>query len=230
MLTTNGSNGFIHKLPKATVIDSREDLILSYCRGKTVLHLGCVESQKATGNGASLHFKLLKVAKRVIGVDIDQEGMDLMNKKVVDDLVCCDVQALDQIRLDVPIDVIVAGEIIEHLANPGLCLSGIAQMMQENKSILIVTVPNAFSFRNFFSVLVAMKENVLADHNFYFSHTTIKGLLEKHSLRITDFYTYSNLRDEIKPFKRFTKRILNRTVFRLSPFSAEGLIAIAVKE
>ena len=223
-----------HKLPRTKLVANRAELITQYCKDKNVLHLGCVESGTTTesfNDNSLLHLQILKVAKRAIGIDIDEKGIEFLTKQGIPDLIVFDAQNLSQLQLNVPIDVIVAGEIIEHIPNPGLLLKGVSQLLDKNKSksILIVTVPNAFSLRHFVPVFLNKKEFVLPDHNFYFSYCTLKALLESSGLKIIDFYTYSNLHKNLKPLKKFAKKIINQTIFRFAPFCAQGLIAIAGK-
>jgi predicted TPR repeat methyltransferase len=223
-----------HKLPRTKLVANRAELITRYCKDKNVLHLGCVASGstiESFNDNSLLHLQILKVAKRAIGIDIDEKGIEFLTKQGIPDLIVFDAQNLSQLQLNLPIDVIVAGEIIEHVPNPGLLLKGASQLLDKNKSksILIVTVPNAFSLRHFVPVFLNKKEFVLPDHNFYFSYSTLKALLESCGLNLIDFYTYSNLNKNLKPLKRFAKNILNNTILKFSPFSAEGLIAIAGK-
>lgn len=224
---------FIHKLPGIKLVESREELILSYCKGKTVLDLGCLGSAltvQSLHKGDLLHLKSRQVASNVVGVDIDKNGINFLTDQGIPNLVRLDVQEIDKLKLDIPINVILAGEILEHLENPGLFLKSISKLMSRNESILIITVPNAFSLRNFFSVLVNRKEMVRSDHKYYFSYVTIKCLLNRYNLRVIGCYAYSNLRRELTPLKKSMKKLLNRTVLRFSPFLAEGLIVIAGKE
>jgi hypothetical protein len=166
--------------------------------------------------GASLHQKLLRVARRVTGVDADKDALECLGQQGIRNLICADVQMPQ--ALDIP-------EIPR--PNPGLCLANIARLMNNGNTILLITVPNAFSFRNFFSVLSRNKEKVRADHNYYFSYTTLKSLLATYGFSIDDVYTYSNLRDGQNPLKKIVKRIVNNTIIRHSPFIAEGLIVVA---
>jgi 2-polyprenyl-3-methyl-5-hydroxy-6-metoxy-1,4-benzoquinol methylase len=220
------ANISFHKLPHIKVISNRDNFILNYCTDKNVLHLGCVGSLRCWDKGSPLHLKLLSVAKRVIGIDINKEKIEYLRKKGISDLICFDVEKLDQIEISTSIDVIIAGEILEHLPNPGLCLSSTSRLMNKN-AVFIITLPNAFSLRNFLSVMVNKKELVRDDHNFYFSYITLKALLKRYNFTIVNFLAYSNLRDDLMPLKRFIKKVFNCTIFRFSPFTAEGLIAIA---
>jgi 2-polyprenyl-3-methyl-5-hydroxy-6-metoxy-1,4-benzoquinol methylase len=219
-----------HRLPRARLVTDRTSFIQSFCRGKNVLHLGCVGTFQSIDKSYSLHQKVLEVAATVTGIDVDEKAIEYLRQKGITNLICADIQipgALDRPEIAGPIDVIVAGELLEHLPNPGLCLENITKLMHRHKSVLLITVPNAFSFRNFFSVMLTNRELVLSDHRCYFSYTTIKALLEGCGLSIIDVCVYSNFRQGQHPLKRFAKKILNNTLFRYSPFLAEGIIVTA---
>ncbi len=215
------------RLPRPEVIEDRTDFISAYCRDKTVLHLGCIGNLETFETGSALHLHLMKRAKRVIGVDINRDAIEHLSRRGISDLICFDVTQLDRLDLEGPIDVIVAGEILEHLSNPGLCLGALSEVMRRKRAILIVTVPNAFSTRHFLGVLLAGRELVRPDHCCYFSYSTLKELLGRHNLQVVEYYAYSQIRQGMVWWKRIIKMVLNRTVLRISPFAAEGLVAIA---
>jgi 2-polyprenyl-3-methyl-5-hydroxy-6-metoxy-1,4-benzoquinol methylase len=223
---------FVQKLPKVRLLDSRDDFILNQCKGKNVLDLGCVKSGltvESFNKRDLLHLKIRKVAENVIGVDNDKEGIEFLVKQGTPNLICLDVQEIDKLQLYLPIDVIVAGEIIEHLANPGLCLKGILRFMKPNDTTLIVTVPNAFSFHSFLSVAIKRAELVMPDHNFYFSYRTLHSLLHRHGFRILKLQPYYDVRTPSSSVKRLIKGFLARTLYRICPWCAEGIIAVANK-
>lgn len=222
-----------HRLPRVKVLASRVELVQSYCREKNVLHLGCVGTLESFDKGYSLHQKISEVAARVMGVDADKQAIECLKRKGIQELACADVQAPGAFKIPEikkPVDVVVAGELLEHLPNPGMCLKNIAELMDKQRSILLVTVPNAFSLRNFFSVLLRNNELVRADHNYYFSYMSIKHLLSSCGFSIVDIFVYSNLQIARNRVKRIVKSILNKTVFRYSPFMAEGIIVVAKAE
>lgn len=98
-----------------------------------------------------------------MGVDADKQAIECLKRKGIQELACADVQAPGAFKIPEikkPVDVVVAGELLEHLPNPGMCLKNIAELMDKQRSILLVTVPNAFSLRNFFSVLLRNNELV----------------------------------------------------------------------
>jgi hypothetical protein len=226
---------FTHNLPKVKLVHNRESLIVDYCKNKNVLHLGCVQSGltiESFRDNSLLHLKIMKVAKRVIGVDIDRNGLNFLSSQGVQDLVYCDIQNLGDLILDVPIDIVVAGEVLEHLPNPGLFLSGISKFFNksDHEILLLMTVPNAFSLRHFMSVFLNKKELVMPDHTCYLSYVTIKALFDRYELNLINFYTYCNLNNSASLPKRLIKKIINHTLLKFAPFSAEGLIAVAGKK
>ena len=221
---------FIHKLPKVKLVTNREDFILSFCKGKNVLDLGCVRSgmtKESFYKEDLLHLKLLKVARNVVGVDIDKEGIDFLTELGISNLICLDVQELEKLNLDIRFDIIIAGELIEHLDNPGLFLRGVSRFMRPDNTILIITVPNAFSLRHFLAVILRSIELVMQDHNFYFSYTNLYSLLERHGFQILELLPYYNIEATSNRFKHWCKAILSQSIHRISPWSAEGLVVVA---
>lgn len=222
------SNICYHPLPKAKLVSSRDDFIVSQCLDKNVLHLGCVGLIDFWNKGTALHLRLSKVAKNIIGVDLNKAAIDYLQQKGIPNLICWDAECIDKLKLSIKIDVIITGELLEHLKNPGLLLQGLRWHMDAN-TYLIITVPNAFSLRNFLSVLINKKELVRADHHFYFSYMTLRSLLLQYGLTPVKWLTYSNLRYDLKFPRRLVKIFCNQTLFYFSPFTAEGLIVITKK-
>lgn len=165
----------MHRIPDAKCIQDRKVFIVERCKGKRVLNLGC-----ASG---SLHEEIKKVAASVIGVDraLDS-GADLL----------CDLDFQPHAifeeygRRGWPSpELIVAGEIIEHLANPGLVLHAV----RRHGCPLIITVPNAFSSpaRQWSGKAY---ENVNPDHVAWYSWRTLKTLVERYDFTVREFHWY----------------------------------------
>ena len=93
-----------------------------------MLHLGCTNwpyTSEAIENKMLLHFELEKMAGELYGFDYDQRGLDVLADAGAKNLYRADLEKLDDLDLNETFDVIVAGEMIEHLNNPGLFLKGI---------------------------------------------------------------------------------------------------------
>src|SRR5687767_403290 len=106
----------------------RVDFIKEHCAGKKVLHLGCANypyTQQSLDNDMLLHSELAHTAGELHGFDFDQAGLDILSRNGVKNLHQGDLERLEEAALNDTFDVIVAGEIIEHLYNPGLFLRGI---------------------------------------------------------------------------------------------------------
>ena len=127
----------------------RESAIAEIVRGKRVLHLGCIGFADSDPLARvdlfqkSLHFRLSQIAD-VVGVDYAesvitqlQSGGHGMN------IVVGDVEMLDEVPINGQFDIVLAGDIIEHIANPGKMLAGI-QRFCGPETELVLTTPNAF--------------------------------------------------------------------------------------
>jgi hypothetical protein len=68
-------------------------------------------------------------------------------------------------------------------------LQSIKKLMNE-KTTLLVSVPNAFSTTNIWNMLKGI-EYVHPDHNYYFSYVTFNKILKKSGLDIKESYVYS---------------------------------------
>lgn len=219
-------SGWNFKLPKKLV--DREKLILDLCENKKVLHLGCVDypiASEKIERGEWLHSKICQVANRVLGIDINCEGVSyLVNNHNIGNIICADVQSLsgELFYKYGSFDLIVAGEIIEHLSNPGLFLDGI-NMFMNNDSVLLITTTNAYSLKRFIKILTYI-EGVHSDHTFYFSHSVLTRLLSNHNYDVVDRMNYSH--KNIKPFLPY---LIEKCGSIINPNYCDGLIYLAKK-
>jgi hypothetical protein len=161
----------------------REQFLVELCRGKRVLHFGFVDapfSEERTRKGQLLHFRIRESAAFVHGTDVDEKSIALyrqitgdMENSVLD--IITPQSSLATFAKD--FDVVLFGEVLEHLKNPGLALANLHQICEGNpKSKLCVTTPNAFSVACFLSA-IRDYELVHPDHYYYFSPTTLRKLL-----------------------------------------------------
>lgn len=207
---------FLHSLPADPVVSTnRKAYVVERCRGKKVLHVGCVDAGLTESRLASdkfLHTQIQAVASRVWGVDVDAEGLDVMRRHGIADLFHADGESLDSLELDDKPDLIVACEILEHLPNPGRFLDALKHYQCE----VLISVPNAYSFRAF-RALSTGQELVHEDHNYYFSITSLSTMLRKHGFEVLERGVYywpseDELGQEI------------RTLVEHHPFYGDGLL------
>jgi 2-polyprenyl-3-methyl-5-hydroxy-6-metoxy-1,4-benzoquinol methylase len=222
----------VHPIPNAAAISDREEFITRTCQNRSVLHLGCAGwplTEESLRDGTLLHSALSKVSARAFGMDLCEEGLSVLRSHGFRDLIKLDVEEIDQLHLETPPDVIVAGEILEHLSNPGLFLQGASILMRHAKCKLIISVPNAFSLRHFVSLMFQKTELVMPDHTAYYSFNTLSELVRRYGLQVREFYNYTEVSKRSSRFNRFAKRLLNATLLRAFPHLSEGIIAVVEK-
>ena len=209
----------------------RLELIRRLALGKKMLHLGCTNwpyTEDAIENGMLLHFDLQETASELYGFDFDQAGIDLLASHGSRNLFQADLEKLDQVSLDETFDVIIAGEMIEHLNNPGLFLTGIKRFMRSETQLVITTV-NAYCAMRFFQYGLRGKgginEPVHPDHIAYYSYSTLKLLLARHDFNVEHFAFY-DLGDEHRPHSRKLWNVINDVCVKIAPQWADGVIAI----
>lgn len=185
-----------HQLPDTPLVEGRVNYILDQCRGKRVLHLGCVDAgllAERYARGELVHQKLAAVSADLWGVDVDAEGIAFLQEQGFGQLFVGDVCELSTFaRLgDTRFEVILASEVMEHLLNPGLFLDAVKTVMTPGETTLIVTVPNAFRI----STLLWLRngvEYVHPDHNYWFSCYTAANLLRKCGFAVDSVLMYTH--------------------------------------
>lgn len=209
----------------------RTDFILANCAGKKVLHLGCTNypyTEDAIKHQMLLHFDLEKAAESVYGIDFDQASIDILEVHGSGNIFRADLERLDDLDLDETFDVIVAGEMIEHLNNPGLFLNGIKRFMNKDSRLLLTTI-NAYCGMRF--VIYGLRgkrgstEPVHPDHVAYYSYSTLKLLIERHGLQVESFLFY-DIGREHRPHNRWYINAINDLSVKIAPQWADGIIAV----
>jgi len=99
--------------------------------------------------------------------------------------------------------------------------------MKHHRSVLLVSVPNAFCLRRLVTLIFRRTELVHPEHTAYYSVATLSELLRRYHLNIRELYAYSDLTSASTPLKRFVKLAANASLFRFAPQISEGIIAIA---
>lgn len=183
------------QLPAAELVNGRFDSILSACASRRVLHVGCVDAgflEERFAHGDLLHQRLAGVAGELWGVDADEAGISFLRDRGFNNLIVGDVCRRDWLGAvsGQDFDVIVASEVVEHLMNPGLFLEGVQELMVDDTTKLLITVPNAFRLDTLRHLLSGI-EFVHPDHNYWFSYHTLTNLLKKSGLQIDTVLAYS---------------------------------------
>ena len=161
----------------------RQDEIVRLCTNKTVLHLGFImhdQWRDRLRDGNWLHARLMSVAARIVGLDYLKEEVDEIQKTVGCECVVGDCLDLDNEDLDGTFDVIVCGELIEHLENPKAMLDGIRRFCTKN-SVIIITTPNPWDRKWIANTQSGLNEKTWLnpEHVCWFSMETLKNMLTR---------------------------------------------------
>lgn len=207
----------------------RAQYLRDVCRGRDVLHLGCTNwpyREQSAGDDRFIHFPLVEVGREVWGVDADREGLDALAAQGVRNLVRADLERLDEAPIDRTFDVVVAGEVIEHLSNPGLFLAGVKRFLRPD-SVFVVTTVNAYCAMRF--LIYALRgrggpnEPVHPDHVAYYSFSTLNHVLSRAGFR-REMFLFYDIGNEHRRFNRKPLLWFNDLAVRVSPQLADGVI------
>lgn len=231
-----GQDEMAHELPRAEIVD-RIEWLLAQCAGKRVMHVGFADKGFRLEQGRAgrwLHGRVQEVASELVGVDADRAGVAAASEDGFDAYVvdCTDTKAVAALGIE-PADIVLAGEVIEHLAAPGPFLDAMHHFCKPDGT-LIITTPNAYGLINVAASITRRVEINHPDHVVMFTWRTLTELMRRsgwdHAQTVTYLPTVrergSRSRLEVAAvrlvvgFERLLGK-LNR------PFSADGLIVTA---
>jgi len=237
--TTLRGRDFIHRIPRAPVVDRIEQL-MKVARGRRVIDVGFVDvglMAAKTDQGTWLHRRLSEVAAELVGIDIDEAGVRVARRMGFEAHVadCQEAEALARLHLK-PADIVVAGELIEHLDRPGDFLQAI-RCLTGSSGLLALSTPNAMALTNFV-VSVFRREIVNPDHVAWYSRQTILTLLARHGWSPEGFAYYALPNQNTNPDLRVTEQFLVRTwnacrmpmrgIYGFWPSLADGMVILAL--
>lgn len=145
--------------------------------GKNILDIGCrdgvLTATYADGNN-------------VTGLDIDEDALKRASTKLGIKTIHADLNNEWGVE-DGSFDVVVAGEVLEHLYYPNRVISKVKRAMKSD-GLFVGSVPNAFSLRNRLRLLFAAKRNTpLADptHINHFSRRELENILKDNFVHVS---------------------------------------------
>jgi len=156
---------------------TREDRILEWVKGPNILDVGCTDHIVRENSVYWLHQHLSQKFARVVGIDISEENLEKMRALGYKNLYRMDAESFS---LEEKFDTIVAGELIEHLSNPGLFLNQARSHLNPGGR-LIVTTPYVFSLLYvLYSNLKFPKTCENPEHTNWLCIETMRRLSKRH--------------------------------------------------
>lgn len=157
----------------------RPNFILQFVRGKDALDVGVVQHDvSAYEHPAWIHAHVHRSAASCVGIDYLEEGVRFLQTKGFN-VIQANAEDFDLKR---SFDVVVAGEIIEHLNNVGRFLVTVRRHLRSGGR-LVITTPNPWFVGHFWEALFGdPQEN--PEHTAWFSMGMLREILRRHGFEV----------------------------------------------
>lgn len=193
------------------IVDSRVRFIPEYCKDKVVLTIGCVDMIDACPidelikKGNHQMYNLDRVCKKVVGIDINKEGIDIL-KKMGFEAYCYDIQSQSIEEVEQKIyDVLILSHILEHIPNMYEFVQIIVSKFKFKE--VIIAVPNSYHFYNIINMCIKNKEVVSNDHYYTFTPITLMKFLDSLGFKCEQLYFDREIIPRFIPKNIFFKKI-----------------------
>jgi 2-polyprenyl-3-methyl-5-hydroxy-6-metoxy-1,4-benzoquinol methylase len=172
-----------------------QEFVSSLVRGRTVLDVGCVEhTVEREQVDTWLHGHLRRSAARVVGLDYNAAAVAELNRRGYQ-VIFGDAMEAD---LGERFDVVIAGEIIEHVENAGALIRNLKRHLRPGGQ-MVITTPNAFFGLHFVESLVASPyRRWNSEHVSWYCYFTLGSLLSRCGMEISSCWYFTRSRKTLK--------------------------------
>lgn len=183
---------------------TRVERIIKLVKGPLILDVGCTGHIVDITSDEWLHEQLCIKFNNVYGVDTSIENVGKLIELGYKNI---SLQNAEDFVFNIKFDTIVAGELIEHLSNPGSFLENSINHLKPDGQ-LIITTPNPFSLIiQAYAYLKYPRTCQNNQHTMWFCPSTMRELTNRYNLKIKFFdliYDYSES-DPSKKYRFFVK-------------------------
>lgn len=196
--------------------------ILDRCRGRTVLDVGCVGQDRGPESPRWLHRRVAGVAAGIDGVDVDREGIERLRAagfRVH--------HAEDLAELDPQVEVVLMGDVIEHVDSPVELLATYARYLAPGGRML-VTTPNPHRFRDALHILLRDDYPLNPEHTCWLCPRTALETARRAGLAVVDFrWLDESYRPADLPFaERWLQRVARLAAWLRTNWSPAFLLVL----
>jgi 2-polyprenyl-3-methyl-5-hydroxy-6-metoxy-1,4-benzoquinol methylase len=156
------------------VTSDRLSPLLDLAKNRKVINIGCCGSD-VLANNTTVHGKIAAVASDCVGIDIFEEGANKLRHDG-HNVFLANAESFELDQND--FDLAILGDIIEHLANPGLALDR-ANMHLKLGGLVAVSTPNPFAISLTTQILRKAAYDVNSEHTLWFDPVMLCRIMER---------------------------------------------------
>ena len=134
-----------------------------------------------------LHDIIRKNVHNVLWIDISDKIFSL-DKNIYK----YELKSAESFDYNKQFDIIFAGDLIEHLSNPGLFFESCKKSINKDWTIIIST-PNCFNFFNIIEKIFRLEPTVNKEHTCYYNIKTFNELISRYDLEVEKIWFIKNL-------------------------------------
>jgi 2-polyprenyl-3-methyl-5-hydroxy-6-metoxy-1,4-benzoquinol methylase len=197
MSLDNIRNGRVYATHMQTDILS---FLCDQVRGKNLLDVGCADHDVDNPGMKDrwMHAHLVKAARSTLGLDILEQDCQKLRERGYN-AVAGDACAID---LGQKFEVVVAGEIIEHVENPGALIRNLARHVAPGGKLILTTPHIHYSLHFVESILCDPYDRWHPQHVVAFEPFTLNNLMQRCGLTIEQCLYFTRSRKALALVKK----------------------------
>lgn len=198
------------------------DCILRRAKDKSVLNVGAaggVRGYLPNNRDIWLHHQIGLVAKDIVGVDIDEEGIAYASQYGVE-IAKNNCETMDLMR---EFEIIILSDVIEHLDAPVTGINNLMRHLSQDGHLLITT-PNPTSSNTIARAITGRLINVYYDHVTCFMPEHIQGICDRYGYEVEGYLFFDHM--DKRNMVIHGKSIAAKFVSMINPRLATSFMAI----
>jgi len=162
-------------------MNPRIEAILNHVHGPAVLDLGCVQHDASNADREDwLHKHLASQYDDVLGVDVLKADIQHLQDRGYH----VQVADAETLSLSRSFDTVVAGELLEHVSNPGKLLDRAFEHLNYDGR-LVLTTPNPWAIGHLLRWITS-EATINSEHVAWYGPIVLRQLLDRHGFEIVE--------------------------------------------